>query len=117
MFETQKEWCKDKIEKGKEFYEENKFYVGAISGCLLSGAISAIYLKIHEAKYGMLNVGPVINKKTGDWSKETFGVQVNGVDRFGKTLDGYGIEVSLSRAEILAEEIKSVIKEIENHKN
>ena len=54
MLEKQKEWCQNKVEKGKKWFKKNK---GAIGFGLGAATVSALYLlaeKLDEPKSGSI---------------------------------------------------------------
>ena len=81
MFEKQKEWCKDKVEKGKDWVRKNKFFLGYATGVVATIGGCFVLDKILEPKE---KIGQVYR---GDFDKGgliDFGIGIIQVDRFGK---------------------------------
>lgn len=79
MLEKQKEWCRDKVEKGKAWIEDHKLVIGCAVGVTSTVLLYAIRKKIMEPKDYMIEIG------TNDSLKEgAFMMRVTGEDRFGK---------------------------------
>lgn len=79
MLEKQKEWCRDKIEKGKTWIEDHKLVIGCAVGVASTVLLHVIEKKIMEPKDFMIQTGTNDRLEVGN-----FMMRVAGEDRFGK---------------------------------
>lgn len=79
MLEKQKEWCKEKTEKGKNWIKKNKFSVGFIAGCTVTTLSIFAITKLIEPKEIELQTG-----SNDDLDQPNFLIRVAGFDRIGR---------------------------------
>ena len=79
MLEKQKEWCQNKVEKGKAWIEDHKLVVGCAVGVTSTVLLHVIGKKIMEPKNFMIQTGT-----NTDLEMANFVMRVAGKDRFGK---------------------------------
>ena len=79
MLEKQKEWCQNKVEKGKAWIEDHKLVVGCAVGVTSTVLLHVIGKKIMEPKNFMIQTGTNTDLEVGN-----FTMRVAGEDRFGK---------------------------------
>ena len=79
MLEKQKEWCQNKVEKGKAWIEDHKLVVGCAVGVTSTVLLHVIGKKIMEPKNFMIQTGT-----NTDLEMANFVMRVAGEDRFGK---------------------------------
>ncbi|WP_287643481.1 hypothetical protein [Bacteroides sp.] len=79
MLEKQKEWCRDKVEKGKAWIEDHKLVMGCAVGAASTVLLYAIRKKIMEPQDYMIETATNLNLEEGN-----FMMRVTGEDRFGK---------------------------------
>lgn len=79
MLEKQKEWCQNKVEKGKAWIEDHKLVIGCVVGAASTVLLYAIGKKIMEPKDYMIETAA-----NYDLEEDNFMMRVTGEDRFGK---------------------------------
>ena len=79
MLEKQKEWCQNKVEKGKAWIEDHKLVIGYAVGAVSTVLLHVIGKKIMEPKNFMIQTGTNTGLEEGN-----FMMRVAGEDRFGK---------------------------------
>ena len=79
MLEKQKEWCQNKVEKGKAWIEDHKLVIGCAVGAASTVLLHVIGKKIMEPKNFMIQTGTNTDLEVGN-----FMMRVAGEDRFGK---------------------------------
>lgn len=79
MLEKQKEWCQNKVEKGKAWIEDHKLVIGCAVGAASTVLLHAIGKKIMEPKSFMIQTATNTDLEVGN-----FMMRVTGEDRFGK---------------------------------
>lgn len=79
MLRKQKEWCQNKVEKGKAWIKDHKLVIGCAVGVSSTVLLYAIGKKIMEPKEFMIQTGTNTGLETGN-----FMMRVAGEDRFGK---------------------------------
>ena len=79
MLEKQKEWCQNKVEKGKAWIEDHKLVIGYAVGAVSTVLLHVIGKKIMEPKNFMIQTGTNTDLEVGN-----FIMRVAGEDRFGK---------------------------------
>ena len=79
MLEKQKEWCQNKVEKGKAWIEDHKLVIGCAVGATSTVLLQVIRKKIMEPKEFMIQTGTNTDLEVGN-----FIMRVAGEDRFGK---------------------------------
>ena len=79
MLEKQKEWCQNKVEKGKAWIEDHKLVIGCAVGAASTVLLHVIGKKIMEPKEFMIQTGTNTDLEVGN-----FKMRVAGEDRFGK---------------------------------
>lgn len=79
MLEKQKEWCQNKVEKGKAWIEDHKLIIGCAVGASSTVLLYVIGKKIMEPKNFMIQTGT-----NTDLEMANFVMRVAGEDRFGK---------------------------------
>ena len=82
MLEKQKEWCQNKVEKGKAWIEDHKLVIGCAVGAASTVLLHVIGKKIMEPKNFMMRVAgedrfgkvsyhsPLVRYEDGDNDKE-----------------------------------------------
>lgn len=81
MLEKAKVWCQEKKEKGKEWVEDHKFFIGYAAGVTAVVGSAMLATKIFEPKK---RIGQVYNGYFDKDSDVDFAIGVNEIDRFGK---------------------------------
>lgn len=79
MLEKQKEWCQNKVEKGKAWIKDHKLVIGCAVGAASTVLLHAIGKGIMEPKDFMIQTGTNTDLEVGN-----FMMRVAGKDRFGK---------------------------------
>lgn len=79
MLEKQKEWCQNKVEKGKKWVKDHKFGIGCAVGGASAVLLTMIAKKIIEPKNFMVQTGTNTDLEEGN-----FMMRVAGEDRFGR---------------------------------
>ena len=79
MLEKQKEWCQNKVEKGKKWVKDHKFGIGCTVGGASAVLLIMIAKKIMEPKDFMVQTGTNTDLEEGN-----FVMRVAGEDRFGR---------------------------------
>lgn len=79
MLEKQKEWCQNKVEKGRAWIENHKLVIGCAVGAASTVLLYAIGKKIMEPKNFMIQTATNL-----DLEESNFMMRVAGEDRFGK---------------------------------
>lgn len=79
MLEKQKEWCQNKVEKGKKWVKDHKFGIGCAVGGASAVLLTIITKKIMEPKDFMVQTGTNTDLEEGN-----FVMRVAGEDRFGR---------------------------------
>lgn len=78
MLEKRKEWCQERIKRGKAWIEKNRFEIGFGLGAATLVAIGLIAEKVFEPKEIVVQTGH--NEKIED---RNFLLRVTAIDRFG----------------------------------
>lgn len=78
MLEKQKEWCQNKVEKGKKWVKDHKFWIGYGVGIASMVAVNQVVAKIFEPKKYSVDTMPI-----EDGEKSGFAIRTSGIDRFG----------------------------------
>lgn len=78
MLEKQKEWCHEKLEKGKEMIDKHKFQIGYVAGLTVVVLCSELSKKIFEPKRYSIDT-----KHIEDGDKHGFAIRTSAIDRFG----------------------------------
>lgn len=79
MLEKQKEWCQNKVEKGKKWVKDHKFGIGCAVGGASAVLLTMIAKKIMEPKDFMVQTRTNTGLEEGN-----FMMRVAGEDRFGR---------------------------------
>ena len=113
MLEKQKEWCQNKVEKGKKWVKKNKDALILGAGCATTTAVLLGIEKLLENKQAGIAFGHIENAD-GSWSDD-FRVETYGVNRFGKVNRGNGVQFPQEDAEWIANAAKQIVEDIKEH--
>lgn len=108
-----KEWCQDKVEKGKEWCNNHKFILGYASATIAGVGGIMLWNKIFENKQAGISLGYIENAD-GSWD-EQFGVETWGMDRFGRRHGGHVVKFDQEVADWIADAAHQVVAEIREH--
>lgn len=79
MLEKQKEWCHNKVEKGRAWIDNHKLVIGCAVGAASTVLLYVIGKKIMEPKEFEIQTGTNLKLEEGN-----FMMRVAGEDRFGR---------------------------------
>ena len=113
MLEKQKEWCQNKVEKGKKWVKKNKDALIFGAGCATTTAVLLGIEKLLENKQAGIAFSHIENAD-GSWSDD-FGVETYGVNRFGKVNRGNRVQFPQEDAEWIANAAKQIVEDIKEH--
>lgn len=107
MLEKTKKWCSEKMEKGKEFYENNKFFLGWMSALSADLVFTMALAKIFEPKKSQLEVWSI--KPEFDTDSVAY-IEARYLNRFGPAVREVGVLLNEDECEMVLNSMQNAIE-------
>lgn len=116
MLEKQKIWCKDKLEKGKQWVDKNKFFLGYVTGLAATIGGGLLIDKIFEPKEKR---GQIYRGDSDENGEIDYAIGIIEVDRFGRehTDKSHTLLLGEDSKDVLFKQVEAAIAETKAERN